>query len=97
MDSSLKNVFLFFFSKVCKCWEKLELAHDSYIEKTDIDVDTHKDGFQYLDAPIIRVASLDTPVPFAKNLENQFLPKERFKNKLSDDRKLSENHEQTLQ
>lgn len=34
--------------------------------------------FEYLDAPIIRVASLDTPVPFAVDLEEQFLPKERL-------------------
>jgi 2-oxoisovalerate dehydrogenase E1 component len=31
-----------------------------------------------LDAPVIRVASLDTPVPFAVALEEQFLPKERL-------------------
>lgn len=30
--------------------------------------------FEHLDAPVIRVASLDTPVPFAAPLENQFLP-----------------------
>ena len=35
--------------------------------------------FEKLDAPIIRIASLDTPVPFAIPLENNFLPKERFK------------------
>ena len=29
--------------------------------------------FQYLDAPIMRVASLDTAVPFSPNLENKFL------------------------
>lgn len=34
--------------------------------------------FQYLDAPVKRVGSLDTPVPFAKPLENQFLPTERL-------------------
>ena len=34
--------------------------------------------FNELDAPVKRVASLDTPVPFAIPLENQFLPKERF-------------------
>jgi 2-oxoisovalerate dehydrogenase E1 component len=34
--------------------------------------------FDHLDAPVMRVASLDTPVPFAGHLENQFLPKERF-------------------
>lgn len=34
--------------------------------------------FEYLDAPVVRVASLDTPVPFAVALEEQFLPKERL-------------------
>jgi 2-oxoisovalerate dehydrogenase E1 component len=38
--------------------------------------------FQYLDAPIKRVASLETPIPFAKVLENQYLPKNRFKKAL---------------
>jgi 2-oxoisovalerate dehydrogenase E1 component len=35
--------------------------------------------FEHLDAPIIRVGGLDTPIPFAKPLENQFLPQERLK------------------
>jgi 2-oxoisovalerate dehydrogenase E1 component len=30
--------------------------------------------FTYLDAPVSRVASMDTPVPFAAPLERQFLP-----------------------
>ena len=34
--------------------------------------------FEALDAPVKRVASLDTPVPFAGQLEEQFLPKERL-------------------
>lgn len=34
--------------------------------------------FEYLDAPISRVASLDTPVPFATELEQQFLARARF-------------------
>ena len=34
--------------------------------------------FEYLDAPIARVASLDTPIPFAVDLENQFLAKNRL-------------------
>jgi 2-oxoisovalerate dehydrogenase E1 component len=38
--------------------------------------------FEYLDAPVIRVASLDTPVPFAKVLEDQFLPPHRLKSKI---------------
>lgn len=40
--------------------------------------------FTGLDAPVMRVASLDTPVPFALSLERNFLPKERFKAKLSE-------------
>ncbi len=38
--------------------------------------------FEHLDAPVMRCASLDTPVPFASNLEQQFLPVERFREKL---------------
>ncbi len=34
--------------------------------------------FEILDAPVLRVASLDTPVPFAVKLEDQFLPKDRL-------------------
>ncbi len=40
--------------------------------------------FNNLDAPVKRVASLDTPIPFAETLENQFLPKERLKNAIND-------------
>ncbi|QZK90371.1 dehydrogenase E1 component subunit alpha/beta [Flavobacterium sp. CHNK8] len=39
--------------------------------------------FQYLDAPVQRVASLDTPIPFTKALEDQYLPKGRFENALN--------------
>lgn len=34
--------------------------------------------FQFLDAPVKRVGALDTPVPFNKNLEDNFLPIQRF-------------------
>jgi 2-oxoisovalerate dehydrogenase E1 component len=40
--------------------------------------------FAWLDAPVMREGSLDTPVPFAPNLEKQFLPTERFKEKLQE-------------
>lgn len=40
--------------------------------------------FSSLDAPVMREGSLDTPVPFAPNLEKQFLPAERFKTKLQE-------------
>jgi len=35
--------------------------------------------FEYLDAPVKRLASLDTAVPFAKNLEASFLPQKELK------------------
>jgi 2-oxoisovalerate dehydrogenase E1 component len=35
--------------------------------------------FEHLDAPVLRVASLDTPIPFAPTLENNFLPKGRLR------------------
>lgn len=38
--------------------------------------------FQYLDAPVMREASLDTPVPFSPSLEQNFLPKGRLKSKI---------------
>ncbi len=38
--------------------------------------------FQYLDAPVMREASLDTAIPFAPTLEQNFLPKVRLKAKI---------------
>lgn len=39
--------------------------------------------FEYLDAPVIRVASLDTPIPFAAELENNFLANKYLGEKLT--------------
>ena len=38
--------------------------------------------FQSLDAPVMRVASLDMPIPFAKSLEQLFLPPDRLRKKM---------------
>jgi 2-oxoisovalerate dehydrogenase E1 component len=38
--------------------------------------------FHYLDAPVMREASLDTPIPFAPTLEQNFLPKGRLKDRI---------------
>ncbi len=40
--------------------------------------------FSDLDAPVKRIASIDTPVPFSIPLENQFLPKDRLKTAIKD-------------
>ncbi len=40
--------------------------------------------FQFLDAPVMRLGSLDTPIPFAPTLEQNFLPKGRLKAKIEE-------------
>ncbi|MET3029667.1 alpha-ketoacid dehydrogenase subunit alpha/beta [Flavobacterium johnsoniae] len=49
---------------------------------SDISALIMEECFQYLDAPVKRVASLDSPIPFTKALEDQFLPKDRFEETL---------------
>ena len=33
-----------------------------------------EEAFEWLDAPVVRVASIDTPVPYSPPLEEYFLP-----------------------
>jgi 2-oxoisovalerate dehydrogenase E1 component len=40
--------------------------------------------FNYLDAPVVRVASADTPIPFAATLEKGFLASYKLESKLQD-------------
>ncbi len=40
--------------------------------------------FTFLDGPILRLGSLDTPVPFTSTLEENFLPNKRLKEKLKE-------------
>ncbi len=40
--------------------------------------------FEYLDAPVRRVGSLETAIPFVKSLEDQYLPKARFESVLQE-------------
>ena len=35
-----------------------------------------EEAFEWLDAPVIRVASIDAPVPFAPQMEDYFLPQD---------------------
>ena len=42
-----------------------------------------EEGFEYLDAPIVRIASLDTPTPFSPQIETQvFWPKNKINQKI---------------
>lgn len=49
---------------------------------SDISALIMENCFEYLDAPVKRVTSIETPIPFASNLERQYLPKERLKDAL---------------
>ena len=67
-------------SSVKKTGKAIILQEDSMFGSiaSDISALLMEECFQYLDAPVKRVASLDTPIPFIGQLENQYLPKERF-------------------
>lgn len=45
---------------------------------SDISALIMENCFEYLDAPVRRVGSLETPIPFVKAIEDQYLPKTRF-------------------
>lgn len=49
---------------------------------SDISALLMENCFQYLDAPVKRVGSLESPIPFVKTLEDQYLPKARFEKEL---------------
>jgi len=49
---------------------------------SDISALVMENCFESLDGPIKRVASIETPIPFAKNLEDNYLPKNRFESAL---------------
>ena len=45
---------------------------------SDISALIMENCFESLDAPVKRVASLETPIPFTASLESQYLPKKKF-------------------
>ena len=49
---------------------------------SDISALIMENCFEHLDAPVRRVGSLESPIPFVKSLEDQYLPKERFEREL---------------
>jgi len=68
------------FTSVKKTGKAIILQEDTMFGgiASDLSALITENCFEYLDAPVKRVASLETPVPFAKALEEQFLPKKRF-------------------
>ena len=72
------------FNSVKKTGKVLLLSEDTLINGFigEISATISEEIFEYLDAPIVRVGSLDTPVPFSSNLERGFLSSSKLKEKL---------------
>ncbi|HQE34088.1 MAG TPA: dehydrogenase E1 component subunit alpha/beta [Flavobacterium alvei] len=72
------------YASVKKTGRAIILQEDSMFGgiASDISALIMENCFQYLDAPVKRVASLDSPIPFTKALEDQYLPKGRFEKEL---------------
>lgn len=51
---------------------------------SDIAAMIMEECFEYLDAPVKRVGSLESAIPFTKALEDQYLPKQRFETALKE-------------
>ncbi|HET8735236.1 MAG TPA: dehydrogenase E1 component subunit alpha/beta [Pricia sp.] len=68
------------YASVEKTGKLIILQEDSLFGgiSSDISALVMENRFEYLDGPVQRIASLQTPIPFSKNLENQYLPKDRF-------------------
>lgn len=49
---------------------------------SDISALVMENCFEYLDAPVRRVGSIESPIPFVKSLEDQYLPILRFEKEL---------------
>lgn len=74
------------FSSVKKTGKVIVLQEDTLFGgiSSDISAMITENCFEYLDAPVKRVGSIETPIPFTKNLEEQYLPKNRFEQELLD-------------
>ena len=72
------------YNSVKKTGKVIILQEDSLFGSVSSDISSliMENCFEYLDAPVKRVASIETPIPFAGNLEKEYLPKERFKEEL---------------
>ncbi|MEM9075934.1 MAG: dehydrogenase E1 component subunit alpha/beta [Bacteroidota bacterium] len=72
------------FASVKKTGKLIILQEDTLFGgvSSDISAMVMENCFEFLDAPVKRVGSLETPVPFARNLEEDYLPKQRFESAL---------------
>ncbi len=71
-------------TSVKKTGKVIVLHEDTLINGfgAEISATISEEVFEYLDAPVIRVASMNTPIPFNAALEKQFMPDVAFEEKL---------------
>ena len=74
------------FDSVKKTGKAIIYQEDSLFGSISSDISAliMENCFEYLDAPVVRVASLESPIPFTKALEDQYLPLGRFEKALLD-------------
>ena len=74
------------YASVKKTGRAIILQEDSLFGgiASDISSMIMENCFEYLDAPVKRVASLETPIPFINQLEEQYLAKGKFEAALKD-------------
>ncbi|WP_418603938.1 alpha-ketoacid dehydrogenase subunit alpha/beta [Hwangdonia sp.] len=74
------------YASVKKTGRAIVLQEDSLFGgmASDISALIMEHCFEYLDAPVKRVASMETPIPFASQLEDQYLAKGKFEAALKD-------------
>ena len=72
------------YTSVKKTGKLIILQEDSLFGgiASDIAASVMENCFEFLDAPVIRVGSIETPIPFSKVLEDKYLSKSRFKTEL---------------
>ena len=72
------------YASVKKTGKAIILQEDSIFGgvASDISALIMEHCFKYLDAPVVRIGSLETPIPFVSQLEAQYLPKKRFEKAL---------------
>ena len=74
------------FESVKKTGRAIILQEDSLFGgiASDLSAMIMEECFEFLDAPVKRVASIETPIPFEPELEKQYLAKNRFESALRD-------------
>ena len=72
------------FNSVKKTGRVLLISEDNLTGSvsSDIAAMVGESCFEYLDAPVMRLGSIDTPIPFHKDLETDYLPVKKIEDSI---------------